>query len=160
VRSFLGYFLRFAAIVIGYVLASAAAGLLFTVVEFTHAILIGCAMFTGCGETAHPSFGPPSVFFGYWMLMTVVIGTVTFLPAIALIILAEFKKARDWRVYALVGAVAVLGAINVAIVVFEVFPDTPGGIRHATLAACGLAGGLVYWAVAGRKSGSWVTGDA
>jgi hypothetical protein len=77
----------------------------------------------------------------------VVAGTLAAIPALILIVLAETQEWRVWSVHLLAGG-AVGGMTGLA--------AAGGGPVVATMfagSAAGAAGGLVYWALAGRKAG-------
>ena len=69
----------------------------------------------------------------------VFIGAIAMLPALLVIALAEGFAWRSILVYAALG-----GA-----------PGSYLAREREVLAASGIAGGLVYWLIAGRKAGFW-----
>lgn len=85
-----------------------------------------------------------------------VIGTIATLPALLIIALAEGFAWRSIVVYAALGGVLAL-ALSYGLD-FAGYVGEPGSYlarEREVLAASGIAGGLVYWLVAGRKAGSW-----
>jgi hypothetical protein len=85
-----------------------------------------------------------------------IIGAVAMLPALLVIALAEGLALRSILLYAVLG-----GALALALTYGLDFagyigpPEGPLTHQREVLAASGIAGGLVYWLVAGRKAGSW-----
>lgn len=83
---------------------------------------------------------------GFFAAILVV--TLAFVPAAIVIALTEVFKLRALTLYLVAGPVAALAA----------YLGTAGPVpttREATiLAAGGVIGGLVYWAIAGRKAGT------
>jgi hypothetical protein len=63
-----------------------------------------------------------------------------------LILLSEYRCWRDWLTYALSGG-AVMGGTMLVIVGGREISDI------ALITAAGVAGGITYWAVAGRNAG-------
>ena len=83
---------------------------------------------------------------GLFVFMAVIIAVLTALPALAVIIYAERTGRRSLLFYGLAcgGTALILGAA----VARGVVTDT------AIITLGGLAAGLVYWALAGRKAGT------
>jgi len=67
------------------------------------------------------------------------------------ILLAEAFTLRSWLYHALVGAVAAL--VGRWFLLAPQATAGPGPVRPELVVAAGLAGGLVYWLIAGRTSG-------
>jgi hypothetical protein len=88
-------------------------------------------------------------------------GAVALLPLAILIAVAEIVKIRSLLVHAVAGAAILLlgySASGLAPPSYEESIDhPPPQISHATevAAAAGVAFGLVYWLIAGRKAGRW-----
>lgn len=86
----------------------------------------------------------------------VLIGTVALIPSALVIVIAEGFRLRSFAFYALAGA-AIAGYCGLG-----------GGFdgdlefNHASevLAASGIAAGLIYWLLAGRRAGAWRNGEA
>jgi len=79
----------------------------------------------------------------------VVIAAVTLIPAALLIAIAEGLRVRSFVFYALAGAaMACYGGLG---------RGSKLGFDHASevLAASGIAAGLIYWMLAGRRAGAW-----
>jgi hypothetical protein len=83
-----------------------------------------------------------------------------FLPLVIAIALAEAAKLRSLLIYAAAGAAMfALGSLSVGFVnpyeesIDRPPPLVPRGVELS--AAAGVAFGLVYWAIAGRRAGAW-----
>jgi hypothetical protein len=78
------------------------------------------------------------------------------LPAMLTIALAEGFRLRSILFYALAGtALALFSAYGWDLRLMR-GPDADLGVRGAEImAAAGIVGGFVYWALAGRNSGNW-----
>jgi hypothetical protein len=91
-----------------------------------------------------------------WMtaLWAVVIAVYAMLPAMLLIVIAEGFGLRSFLIYAVAGgALAGLGfglgdASGIPI-------RLPPGHDTEVVLAAGIAGGLFYWLLAGRRAGDW-----
>lgn len=127
------YFLRFALIVFGYIVAIFGASL------FLNMLLLGSAQFIGAEGPFLYSTVP---------LFAVVIGYSVFFPAALLILYAELTGWRDWLFYALGGA-----AIAVVVIVWKWQPQTEDVSTFAAIVATGVVGGFSYWLVCGRSAG-------
>lgn len=69
------------------------------------------------------------------------------------VIACEFNNARQLRWYALAGAIAALLPLLLFGVLFTMLAHAPWFLP--SLIMIGTAGGATYWAIAGRKAGSW-----
>ena len=92
------------------------------------------------------------------LLGATIIATAAMVPAMLVIVIAEGFAWRSAVFYAALGAVLalfVLYGLNLLGYVPE--PDSNGFLarEREVLAASGIAAGLTYWLVAGRKAGSW-----
>jgi hypothetical protein len=86
----------------------------------------------------------------------VFIGAIAMLPALLVIALAEGFAWRSILVYAALGGVLAL-ALSYGLD-FGGYVGAPGSYlarEREVLAASGIAGGLVYWLIAGRRAGFW-----
>jgi hypothetical protein len=94
-----------------------------------------------------------------WLLVgagTAIIGAVAVLPAFLLIALAEGFAWRSVVLYGALGGVLALAlTYGVDFAGYARGPDGSMAHEREVLAASGIAGGLVYWAFAGRKAGLW-----
>jgi hypothetical protein len=136
---------RILAVTLAYVLACVAASAVFTIGMLT----------PQWNDWA--SLGLPSA---VWSVVIVIgaaiIGGIAILPALLVIVLAEGFAWRSSLVYAaLGGALAlVLGyGLDLGGYLGEVGNGTAR--EREVFAASGIAAGLVYWLVAGRKAGIW-----
>lgn len=85
-----------------------------------------------------------------------IIAVVAVLPSFLVIALAEGFAWRSIVFYGVLGGILAL-ALTYGIDFTRYAYRTGGLLAHEreVLAASGIAGGLVYWAFAGRKAGSW-----
>jgi hypothetical protein len=85
-----------------------------------------------------------------------VIGSIAMLPALLVIALAEGFAWRSVLLYGALGGVLALAlSYGVDFAGYGSIPDGSLAREREVLAASGIAGGLVYWLVAGRKAGAW-----
>ena len=85
-----------------------------------------------------------------------IIGGVAMLPALLLIALTEGFAWRSIVLYGVLGgALALALTYGIDFTGYVRGPDSTLAHAREVLAASGIAGGLVYWAFAGRKAGSW-----
>jgi hypothetical protein len=78
------------------------------------------------------------------------------LPAMMMIAFAEGFRLRSVLFYALAGAVLALGsAYGWDLRLLRSPDDDLGGHGAEIMAAAGIVGGFVYWALAGRSAGAW-----
>jgi hypothetical protein len=146
------YLFRFAAILVGYMVAALAAS------AFLHLLFLGSAGFQPDDNSAVVAgsllFSIPftALFVGYF----------AFLPSLVMIVLGEILGQRNWLFYALGGA-----AVGLAVAgLFWQGPTDEMG-RMATdptfsaprfvglMIGGGIVGGLAYWLCAGRWAGGW-----
>ena len=87
---------------------------------------------------------------------TMIIAFVAVLPALLVIALAEGFAWRSIVIYGVLGGVLALAlTYGIDFAGYAHGPDSMLAHEREVLAASGIAGGLVYWAFAGRKAGSW-----
>ena len=85
-----------------------------------------------------------------------VIAAIAMLPSLLVIALAEGFAWRSIVVYGAVGGILALAlCYGIDFARYLGGPDSALARPRELLAASGIAGGLVYWAFAGRKAGSW-----
>jgi hypothetical protein len=85
-----------------------------------------------------------------------IIGGTALLPALLVIALAEGFAWRSIIFYGVLGgALALALTYGIDFAGFGRGPESVLAHEREVLAASGIAGGLVYWACAGRKAGSW-----
>ena len=78
------------------------------------------------------------------------------LPAMVIIALAEGFRLRSVLFYALAGAALALGlSYGWDLRLLHAPDDELGGRGPEIMAAVGIVGGFVYWALAGRNAGAW-----
>jgi hypothetical protein len=89
-------------------------------------------------------------------LAAIIIFSVGFLPSLLVIALAEGLGLRSAVVYGIVGALLALAmayGLDFAGYIASSEGDLAG--NREVFAAAGIAGGLVYWLIAGRRAGMW-----
>lgn len=142
---FLLYLGKFAHMVLGYLAASLAAS------AFLNVIFLGAA---GLMATDMP----PEVATGS-MVFTIpftalFVAYFAFVPAIAVMLLAELLGKRDWLFYALSG-----GFVSLVVIGFA-YQSGDAGFAYRdpllpmSIIGCGLVGGIAYWFVTGRFAGA------
>jgi MFS family permease len=145
VNRLVSYLIRFAVILIGYVVASLAAS------AFLNVIFLASVGYTP--EHAQPAATASLVFSIPFVALFV--ASFALMPAAFVIMVSDSLGRREWLVYALAGAVVAaifLGFVHqTADANFEVTNTS------AVLAVigCGMVGGIFYWLSAGRWAGSW-----
>ena len=89
-------------------------------------------------------------------LAAIIIFSVGFLPSLLVIALAEGLGLRSAVVYGIVGAVLAL-AMAYGLDFAGYIASSEGDLarNREVFAAAGIAGGLVYWLIAGRRAGVW-----
>jgi hypothetical protein len=89
-------------------------------------------------------------------LAALIIFSVGFLPAMLAITLAEGLALRSAVVYGVVGAALALAmAYGLDFAGYIATPQSDLARNREVFAAAGIAGGLVYWLIAGRRAGAW-----
>jgi hypothetical protein len=142
VTRFIAYFGRLTMIVLGFAAAMFAAGFLISV------LLVASAGTNGVDGTVENVALVTST-----IVLSSIAGYYALVPSIAAIAWAEWSGKRDWLYYALAG-----GAIAMLVQAWRAQRGAPvfdTGIIAAS-AAAGMAGGIVYWLVAGRSAGLWL----
>src|SRR5580704_11244306 len=94
-----------------------------------------------------------------WLVVGIgaaIIGGTALVPALLLIALTEGFAWRSVVLYGVLGGVLAL-ALTYGIDFAGYVRGPESMLAHAreVIGASGIAGGLVYWACAGRKAGSW-----
>jgi hypothetical protein len=89
-------------------------------------------------------------------IAAVMIFAVSFLPASLVILLTEGLALRSAVIYGLSGGLLAL-AMAYGLDFAGYLPLPNGDLQHhrEVFAAAGIAGGLVYWLIAGRRAGAW-----
>jgi hypothetical protein len=89
-------------------------------------------------------------------MAAIIIFSVGFLPAFLVIALTEGLALRSAVIYGVIGAALALAmAYGLDFVGYVGAPDDDLGRNREVFAAAGIAGGLVYWLIAGRRAGAW-----
>jgi len=85
-----------------------------------------------------------------------IIGGTALLPALLVIAITEGFAWRSIVLYGVVGgALALALTYGIDFAGYVRGPESMLAHAREVIAASGIAGGLVYWACAGRKAGSW-----
>jgi hypothetical protein len=114
------------------------------------------------GAQWHDASGDPTerlVFWGAAFIASGMTATLLFLPMLIAVVIAEFFSVRSLLIYALGGAALMLLAYQGA--GFgrgeeSIDRSPPPLSREMEIAgASGLAFGLTYWLIAGRRAGRW-----
>jgi hypothetical protein len=135
----------------GYALACVAASLVLTIGSFApdwNEVTARLGMDSAAAQSAAL----------WWItgIAAIIIFSVGFLPAFLVIALAEGLALRSAVIYGVIGAALALAmAYGLD---FAGYPTSAGGDlarNREVFAAAGIAGGLVYWLIAGRRAGAW-----
>jgi hypothetical protein len=136
---------RLFVVFVAYVLACIAAAIVFTI-----------GALTPQWDQIAPNGMPSLVLWSAVVVSTAVIGIVAILPWFLIVALAEGFAWRSIVFYGVLGAVLALAlAYGVDFSAALAGPDRVIENGREVIAASGIAGGLVYWAFAGRKAGLW-----
>jgi hypothetical protein len=85
-----------------------------------------------------------------------IIGAVAFVPAAAIVAVTEGFAWRSVLLYAAVGGVLALALSSGFGMPGDIGNPATYFVREReVIAAAGIAGGLVYWLLAGRRAGAW-----
>jgi len=87
----------------------------------------------------------------YIIVAFIMLAVLTFLPAAAVIAVAEWKRIRHWLFFTSAGGLTAL--LLLFLLGFVQGLQWPTAVNWAVLTIGGLAAGFVYWLVAGRASG-------
>ncbi|TPI13601.1 hypothetical protein FJW06_12795 [Mesorhizobium sp. B4-1-3] len=144
-RRLIAYLVRFAVILVGYVVASLAASAFLNILVLAH--LGYTPADPEPAATASLYFSVPFValFVAYFALM----------PAAIVILIAEALGRRDWLFYALGGAVIAVVFLGFVHSVGDANFDVTATNARLAVIGCGMVGGIFYWLSAGRWAGSW-----
>ena len=89
-------------------------------------------------------------------MAAIIIFSVGFLPAMLAIALTEGLALRSAVVYGVIGAALSLAmAYGLDFAGYIAAAEGDVARNREVFAAAGIAGGLVYWLVAGRRAGAW-----
>ncbi|AZO26925.1 MULTISPECIES: hypothetical protein [Mesorhizobium] len=144
-RRIIAYLVRFAAILVGYAIASLAASAFLNVLFLAH-----------LGYTpANPEPAATASLYFSVPFIALFVAYFGFMPAAAVILIAEVLGRRDWLFYALGGAVIAVVFLGFAHNVSDGdFDVTDNNVRLALIGS-GMVGGIFYWLFAGRWAGAW-----
>jgi hypothetical protein len=137
---------RIFVLLLAYALACVAASFVFTIGTFA----------PRWPDAAASDLPPPEAL---RVMMTVgvpIIGVIAFFRTILVIVIAEGFGWRTALAYAALGgglALALSYGVHLTGDIVDAANYYPG--EREVEAASGMAGGLVYWLIAGRKAGSW-----
>jgi hypothetical protein len=136
---------------IAYVFACIAAALVLTIGSFApdwNELMISLGLYSAAEQSA-----------ALWWLTgvaAIIIFMIGFLPAALVIALTEGLALRSSIVYGVVGAALALAmAYGLDFAGYLTSPDGDIARNREVFAAAGIAGGLVYWLIAGRRAGAW-----
>jgi hypothetical protein len=141
-------FVRLCAILTGYALAILVASL------FLH--LMAWPSLGLEGDT--PTFAAKSALVVSVLLVALFASYYAFVPAVALIALAELKSFTSWLYFALAGGVTGLSALGLHEILRAAGRPGAQPLNAESLAGAvgaGMAAGIAYWLVAGRGAGKW-----
>jgi hypothetical protein len=89
-------------------------------------------------------------------LAAIIIFSIGFLPAFLVIVIAEGLRLRSAVIYGVIGATLALAmAYGLDFAGYPTSLDGQLARNREVFAAAGIAGGLVYWLIAGRRAGVW-----
>lgn len=136
--------LRLLAIFVAYVLACATAATVLALGTFA------------LGWNDFSSDAPESVVLWAGIAVTaIVIAMLAVLPMLLVVVLAEWLAWRSVLIYPALGgalAMVMVYGLNFTATIADTFVR-----ERQVVAAAGIAAGLVYWLIAGRKAGVWNT---
>jgi hypothetical protein len=136
---------------LGYALACVAASLVLTIGSFApdwNELTTRLGMDSAAAQSAAL----------WWIsgMAAIIIFSVGFLPACLVIALAEGLALRSAVIYGVIGAALALAmAYGLDFAGYPAAPDGDLARNREVFAAAGIAGGLVYWLIAGRRAGAW-----
>jgi hypothetical protein len=132
-------------VIIAYVLACIAA-----------AIVLTMSTLTPQWDQFVPQDMPAAAIWAVVGIAAAIIGGTALLPAFLVIAITEGFAWRSIVLYGVLGgALALALTYGIDFAGYVRGPDSVLAHVREVIAASGIAGGLVYWACAGRKAGSW-----
>jgi hypothetical protein len=144
-------FFRLCVILIGYAFAILVASL------FLH--LLAWPSLGIEGDT--PTFAARSALIISVLLVALFASYYAFVPAMALIALAELRPFRSWLYFAVAGGLTAIVALmlheTLRVADLATAPQalTPGVETLGYALSAGMTAGIAYWLVAGRGAGKW-----
>ncbi|MFK0692175.1 hypothetical protein ACFX5Q_28880 [Mesorhizobium sp. IMUNJ 23033] len=139
------YLIRFAVILVGYVVASLAAS------AFLNILFLASLGYAP--DQAHPT-ATASLYFSI-PFVALFVAYFAFMPAAIVILIAEILGRRDWLFYALAGGVIAAVFLGFVHQNADANFDVTDPRAIAAVIGCGMVGGIFYWLAAGRWAGSW-----
>jgi hypothetical protein len=145
VRRLIAYLVRFAVILVGYVVGSLAASAFLNILVLAH-----------LGYTpANPEPTATASLYFSVPFVALFVAYFAFMPAAVVILIAEVLGRRDWLFYALGGAVIAVVFLGFVHSVGDANFDVTATNARLAVIGCGMVGGIFYWLSAGRWAGSW-----
>jgi len=136
---------RIVLIIVAYALACVAASFVFTV-----------GMLNPRWDDLASAGLPPEAIWAIVAVGAPIIGAVAFMPTLAILAAAEGFAWRSVLFYAaLGGALALALSYGLDLTGDSGDPVAYFNREREVIAAAGIAGGLVYWLIAGRSAGVW-----
>jgi predicted neutral ceramidase superfamily lipid hydrolase len=136
---------RILLVIVGYILACVAASIVLTIGTLT-------PQWDDLSSLGHPS----TILWSVVGVGAAFIAAIAAPPLLLVIALAEGFALRSGLVYAVLGAVLAL-SLSYGLD-FAGYAGEPGGSlarEREVIVAAGIAGGFIYWLLAGRGAGSW-----
>ena len=146
---YLRFFLRLCAITFGFFIGTLAAAVAF-------AFLTRVITPEEAGHITNAGLGIGLV--AGFLVAAAIAGYIAFVPAMLVILFAEYTRRRDWLFYTIAGG---LVAVIVPLLGHRVIGAGPSDTVNALimLAVAGMIGGLAYWLFAGARAGNWLPSD-
>ena len=144
-RRLIAYLIRFAVILVGYIVGSLAASAFLNILFLAH-----------LGYT--PEYPEPTASASLYFSVPFVAlfaAYFAFMPAAIIILVAEVLGRRDWLFYALGGAVVAGIFLGFAHETGDANFDVTATNARLAVIGSGMVGGIFYWLSAGRWAGSW-----
>ncbi|TPN83683.1 hypothetical protein FJ987_24155 [Mesorhizobium sp. CU2] len=141
----IAYLVRFAVILIGYVVASLAASAFLNILFLAYH-----GYMTGDPEPAATA----SLYFSV-PFVALFVAYFAFMPVTVVILIAEVLNRRDWLFYALGGAISAIVFLGFAHATGDANFDVTETNSQLAVIGSGMVGGIFYWLSAGRWAGSW-----
>jgi len=137
--------LRILVVMVGYFLACVVASIVLTI-----------GTLTPQWDDLSPLGLPSVVLWSVVGVDTAFIAAIATPPALLVIALAEGFAWRSVLVYAVLGGVLALSlSYGLDFAGYAGEPGSSLAREHEVIAAAGIAGGFIYWLLAGRRAGSW-----
>ncbi|RAZ85410.1 hypothetical protein DPM33_29995 [Mesorhizobium hawassense] len=144
-RRIIAYLVRFAVILVGYLVASLAASAFLNILFLAH---------HGYTPADPDPTATASLYFSV-PFVALFVAYFAFIPAALVILIAEVLGRRDWLFYALGGTVIALAFLGFVHRVADPNFDVTATNARLAMIGAGVVGGIFYWLSAGRWAGSW-----